>query len=85
VCLGHGIWHGYIFIYGVEQKALFIDEGIVYAGLFAVVFTLLYVFQDKLYPFNRHFVIRHYHLFKKNCKEKIEEGKKLHKEWKNRK
>jgi hypothetical protein len=81
ICLGHGIWHGTIVIYGVEQDALFIHEGIVYAGLFGVMFGFLYVFRDLLYPFNRNFIIRQYHLFKRSCRRKIEEGKQLTREY----
>jgi len=79
--LGHGVWHDTIDVYGVKQDVVYIHMGIVYSSMFAVLFSLLYVFADALYPVNRHFFIRGYHQFKKAVRAKIDEGKREHREF----
>jgi len=84
----------YIFIYGFPRvdceelnilmppdKCFLIHEGIVWSSLFAVMFMFIYVFGDILLPFNRYYVIRYYHVFLRDCKKKIKEGKRLTKEY----
>ena len=90
------LFYYYLFIFGFpaidcaeygiisDKPCYLIHEGIVWSSLFANTFMFLYVFGDKLLPFNRHYVIRYYYVFLREFKKKMKEGKEITIEYFNR-
>jgi hypothetical protein len=57
-----------------SSRCFLIHEGIVYASLFGVTFSILYVFGDFFLPFNHYFVIRQWHRLQKYAEWKKKQG-----------
>jgi hypothetical protein len=69
--------------YGIigDRPCHLIHGGIIWSSLFAVMFAFLYIYADKLEPFNRNYVKRYFLMGVRDFKVKMAEGIEWHRNY----